>query len=450
MHSPKTWLLEKRYRSRLLIVLLLTSILNFMDRAILSAAIEPMRREIGLSDAQIGLLQGVAFGLVYALLALPIGRLAERFSRKVMLACSTLFFSLMSALCGTAGSFGALFFMRAGVGAGEAAFLPPTVSLLSDHYPPERRSSAFSIINLGSPIGYLLGSMVGGTVVALWGWRTAFYLTAIPGVIVAILLLTLLTEPPRGLVEGKAEDKGPPPPLRAVLSRLWGFRSFRHMLAGGAIALAASYAHAQFMFPFFARSQGLSPQMAGVAAGLVGFLSISGGSLLGGYGVDYMRRFDIRWTNWMPVFGLLLASILYGSAYLSHSIALSAAGAIFGGMALFCFYAPTFGNVQNLVPPRMRASSIGLMSLVFGIVGAGLGPTSAGLLSDLYAGNSFGADYKTLCIAGKTTGDMLQRCQSASAQGLRLALASMALLYIWSAFHFWRASRTIREDLLQP
>lgn len=442
-------LLTRSYRGLLLVLLLCVSILNFMDRAILSAAVEPMRRELQLTDGQIGLLQGLAFGIVYALASIPIGRLAERMSRKHILIGSTLFFSAMSALCGWASSFAQLFVLRAGVGVGEAAFLPPTTSLLADHYPAARRASAMSIVSLGSPLGYLIGSIVGGAIVTIWGWRMAFYLTAIPGAIVALLLAVALVEPPRGLVDGAIQDNSQPAPsLRTVLSYLSKLPTFRYCLIGGTFTLFGSYGISHFLFSFFVRSLGLLPSQAGTATGLISFFSIGGGLLLGGYGSDWLRRFDVRWSAWMPTIGIFISALFYVFGLLSTSLAGVIVGTTLGGMALFCFYAPMYATVQNLCPPRMRATAISVLALVFGLVAAGFGPTLGGALSDMYAAFAFhGERYAEICQGGIPTAALRQACDMASANGLRFALATMCGFFVVGSFCFWAASFTIRADL---
>ncbi|MPT47053.1 MAG: MFS transporter [Sphingobium sp.] len=441
-------LLSASYKRVLLATLLLASTVNFMDRAIVTVVVEPMRVELGFTDTQIGLLQGLAFGLIYSIATLPISRLAERLNRKKIIAVSTAIFSAMSALCGTVGNFWQMFLCRAGVGVGEAAFTPPAQALLADHYPAEKRASVIAIIALGAPIGYLLGSLVGGFIAQTWGWRMVFFLSAIPGAIAVVAVSLFLREPPRGLVDGIRPSQEAPPSFFEVLAHLWRKKSFRYMAAGGAIGLIGSYAVSQFSLPFMMRVHGLTLAEAGALFGVVGFLSVGAGNLLGGFGSDFLRRASPRWYCWLPAIGMGAASVLYVIGFLSPSFVILMAATMVGGMMVLLFYAPTYAVTQNMVTPRMRATAVGVLATVFGIVGAGLGPTLLGVVSDVFAHTAFDAgDYSAQCTSGKAVGDMSAVCAAAAASGLRSALASTGVMFAISAVLFMMASRTIEQDM---
>src|SRR5215469_12637811 len=192
-------LFSKSYRGWLLFVLALTNALNLADRQSLGASAQAIKLDLGLTDAQMGLVQGLAFAIFYSVLALPIARLAEHTSRTKIISAAVAIFGVMVTLCSKANSFWQLLVCRIGVGIGDAGFAPPVGSLIGDHYGMTRRASAMSIIWLGAPIGVVCGAMLGGWMAEHVSWRAAFIAVGAPGVVVAILLFLTLREPPRGM-----------------------------------------------------------------------------------------------------------------------------------------------------------------------------------------------------------------------------------------------------------
>jgi predicted MFS family arabinose efflux permease len=215
----------------LLVLLLLTCTLNFADRAVFSALAQTIKADLLLTDLQLGLLQGLVFAALYALAGLPIGLLAERFSRKRIIASCTIIWSLATAATGMAGSFAALAASRLGVGMGEAGFVPPTASMVADIAPREKRASTFALVMLGTPIGTLLGAMLAGHIASLWHWRTAFLLFAVPGFVVAGLLLLLAPEPERGRYDTGTKG-GKAPPVGEFLREVAGNPTLLCVIAG--------------------------------------------------------------------------------------------------------------------------------------------------------------------------------------------------------------------------
>lgn len=422
-------LLTRRYRARFLGLLLTVCMLNFVDRAVLTAVAQPLKLDLGLSDLQLGLLQGLSFALLYTLVGVPVGRLAERYRRLLILAVSVTVFSVATLLCGLVTGFLQLFILRMLVGVGEGAFMAPTSSLVSDHYPAQQRASALSVIMLGSPLGNMTGAIAGGLIADLWGWRAAFLLLGLPGLLVAASLLLFLREPPRGLADGVPPDRAPPPPFGEVLRTVFTKPAYIHTLLAAMIATFGLVAIGQFQMVFFVRVYELSLTQAGLVQGLSVAVSLSLGTLIGGFGSDRAARRDRRWSVWLPAIGVCIASVAYSTGFTSHSLPVSVAGTLVGGAALFSFYTPTYALAQNLVGPRMRATSVAILAMCCGLLGSGLGPTWLGFASDRFAHLVGGTD--------------------ASAQGLRYALASVTLVFFWSATHYLLAGRTLRRDLYQ-
>ena len=443
---------------------------NFVDRQVLSVLQQPIKEELKLTDGQLGLLQGFAFAIFYSILGIPIARLAERRSRKTIIAVSVLVWSGMTALCGMAGSFGALFLFRVGVGVGEAGASPPAHSMIADYYPPQKRATALSIYSLGIPLGSLLGAVLGGLVAQRYGWRPAFFVVGAPGVLLAILSQFTLREPPRGHSEAPASQTGDPagdalqdaasaaPSFGAVVRRLGSKPAFLHIAAGAALASFAGYGINAFAAPYYIRTFGLTLAQVGVVFGIVAGLGAGVGVLAGGLISDRAGRGDRRWYAWAPAIGTAVGAPLYMVAFLLPSWQASVAVLFVTGAFVYTYLGPSFGVMHNMVSPRMRATATALLFLIINLIGLGLGPTVVGLLSDAFAAHAFHAydpvghaAFKALCPGGRAAARAAPAlglaCRHASATGVRWAIVAGAAVYLWAAAHYALAARTLRRDL---
>ncbi|HTU09625.1 MAG TPA: MFS transporter [Allosphingosinicella sp.] len=445
-------LLSRGYRARLLAVLLAVSTFNYTDRILVPVLAEPLKQDLHLSDLQFGLLTGLGFALVYTLVGLPIAWLADRYNRTRILAGAVTFWSLLTVASGFAANFVQLLIARAGVGVGEAGFLPPTASLLSDHYPANRRASAMSIVQLGSPASTIMGGIVAAWIASIWGWRAAFIIVGIPGILLGLSLLFLLKEPRRGLVDG-VQEKPVPAPLWRTIRTLLGKRSFIHLMIGGALAMFGLHSIGSFLTAYYIRVHGLGLGEAGTLFGIVQFIAAVAGLLAGGFGSDRIAAStDARWRAWVPAVALALAAPFYFFAFLSGSLWLSASLILLGGVSFFIFFVPTLAITQNLVPAQSRATAIAVYSLAANLIGTGFGPTVTGFISDRVAKGHFtaGGDYPAMCPGGRAPGgaadSLRQACEGAGAYGLSWALALVSLLFLWAALHYFLLGRTIREE----
>lgn len=447
-------LLSRRYKIWLVGVLLLVNALNFADRAVLSVLAQSIKEDLQLTDAQLGILHGLGFAILYSVLGLPLGWLAERVSRKGLIAACVALWSLMTAACGYAAGFGSLLLGRVGVGVGEAGFQPSAYSLLADHFKANRRASIIAIVMLGSPLGFLIGQSVGGWVASEWSWRVAFIAMGLPGLLVSLIVWLTLREPPRGLAEGFTSTARPPA-LRTVFATLWSKPTFRHVLIAGTISGFTLNAVAQFVLPFYLRGFGLPLAVAGLIFGIVAFTSNGLGMLAGGFGVDRLTRRDPRWAMWLPALSVLLAGPFYFAAFASRQTAVSLTMIWLANFTLITYMAPTLAAPQNLVGPRMRAVSAAVFAMVVGLIGAGLGPWVLGLASDFFAERAYGAgDFIAACPGGRApdgaAAGLDEACRAASFTGLRHALMSMLVFFVWASLHFLLAARTVRQDLYVP
>lgn len=453
--EPVHPLLATGYKTWLVVVLLFLSTLNFADRAILAVLAQPIKEDLKLSDADLGMLQGLGFAILYSILGVPLGWLAERVSRKGLVAACVAAWSLMTAVCGFATTFTTLLLGRIGVGIGEAGFLAPTSSLIADHFRSGRRGSMMAIILLGSPLGFLLGQSAGGWIASEWSWRVAFIALGAPGLVAALVTWLTLREPPRGLAEGRI-SVGDAPSLSTVVSTLWSKSTFRHLLVGFSIAAFAMNAVASFVLPFYLRSFGLPLATAGAIFGAVAFTSNGLGMLLGGFGFDRLSRRDDRWLLWATAAMLCLAAPLYCAAFASKSVGTSLAFVWFANLCLATHLAPSLAAIQNLCGPRMRATATAVVWTTVGLLGAGLGPTLLGVFSDGFARRAFSGQGEFLrsCPGGRAPpgaeGALDAACKSAAASGLRLALICALAFFLWAAVHYLLAARTLKQDRYAP
>lgn len=444
---------SKPYRAWLLTILLLTNALNLADRQGLAVVAQAIKNELHFSDAQMGLIQGLAFAIFYTLMGLPLARLAEHFRRTWILCGSIALFGTMVWLCSTAQGFLRLMSFRIGVAVGDAGFGPPVASLIGDHYPMEKRASVMSIIWLGAPLGLVFGSMLGGWMAEHVSWRAAFVAVGAPALVVAVAALLTLKEPARGMLDPGPAAGGSPPSLWAVLRFLLSKRSMCHILIGCALAATAMNGIGQFFGQFLVRTYHVGFAEAGRLLSLVGGAAMASGLALGGFGVDWGGRFDKRWYAWGPSIGLALAAPAFLLGFNQHAIAAAIGFLMVAHVTLFIYFTPTLALAQNMVGANMRASSAGVVSLVLGLVGVGLGPTLVGFLSDVLARGAFApGEFSVMCQAGLPHGEapgLEQACATASAAGIRQALMAISLFLAWAAVHYLLAARTLRADLLR-
>jgi len=430
---------------------------NFVDRTILSVLQQPIKEDLKLSDGQLGLLGGFAFAILYSTLGVPIARLAESRSRKTIITASLVVWSAMTALCGLANNYLSLFAFRVGVGVGEAGASPPAHSLIADYFPPRSRATALSIYSLGIPIGVLLGSVLGGVIAQRYGWRPAFLIVGIPGLVLALLTQLTLKEPPRGHSEGGEIVGAPVPSFRDVLQRLGSRRSFLHVALGASLTSFASYGIGAFSAPYFIRTFHLNLTQAGLVLGLISGVAAGVGTLGGGLVTDRAARRDQRWYVWVPAIGLVIAAPLYVAGYLAPSWPLAVLILIFPPIFQYSYLGPSFGVMHNMVSPRMRATATALLFLMINFIGLGFGPTLVGVASDLFAAHHFATHagavgaFTALCPGGKAAASapaaLNAACHGASAYGVRWAIVVCTAIYLWAAVHYALAARDLRKDL---
>jgi predicted MFS family arabinose efflux permease len=373
---------SKRFQSLALLLLLLIYTFNYLDRTILGVLLESIRRDLGLSDTQLGALTGIAFALFYCIAGLPIARYADRHSRPVVIAICLSLWSLATGGAGLAQSFTQLLLLRVAVGVGEAGGAPASISLLASYFPPSRLGRALGIYALGASLGAGLGLAVGGQLDGMLGWRLALVIVGLPGLPLAYLSWRLLTEPRElGLEICHTEDGNAS--AAGAIRHLVRRPTFVLLLVAGAGMCFCEYGLLQWMPTFLSRSFGLSSAATGWRLGIVVGVAQASGVVAGGFLSDWLSHRDPRWALWVSG-GAALAAIPFSYLMLtasspSSAILLLAAPQFLGVM----YYAPTLGLVQQIAPAEMRTTAAAVALLVFNLIGLGLGPQAIGIASDL-------------------------------------------------------------------
>ena len=378
-----------RYRYYVLALLTLGYVFNFVDRQVMTILIEPIKMEFGASDTQMGLLSGLAFALFYATLGIPVARLADRWSRRNVLAISMTTWSAVTALCATATGFWHLLLLRIGVGIGEAGGTPPSQSLLADYFPPEKRAFAQGILATAPNIGILVGLFGGALIAEAYGWRSVFLVFGIPGVLLAILIQLTIKEPLKVTASASEEGAG----LFSTLGNIFRLPSFAYIMVGVGFTGIAGYGLGVWSPSFLVRVHNMSLVDAGLYLGLIGVFGGGLGTISSGLLVDRLARRDKRWQLWLPAIGIFLAlptqlafllwpaehRLVMGDVDVPFALVFMALSAVFASF----WIAPSYAAVQNLVPQYWRTQASALMLLAINLLGMGLGPLLVGLLSDL-------------------------------------------------------------------
>ncbi|MCU0977005.1 MAG: MFS transporter [Steroidobacteraceae bacterium] len=375
------------YRRYVLGLLLVVYIVNFVDRQVLAVLIEPIKRELELSDTQLGFLSGLAFAMFYVTFGIPLARIADRRSRRDLIAVCMVAWSAMTALCGLAANFAQLLAARVGVAVGEAGCVAPAHSIISDYYPPERRAFAISVFSSGASIGIFVGLMLGGWLSELYGWRITLVLIGLPGILVALVVLATLREPIRGMTLGAgAAVAQAPGRFWEDIGRLAGRHSLMILAVATGLQSMVIYGTASWLPAFYMRVHEMKVSEAGTMLALINGLGAGVGAVVGGSLAGVLARRDHRWLVWTPAIATALATPMYLVAVMapdaSSSLLALAPASILGAV-----YAPAaLAAAHGLSGSALRATGIAVMLFVSNILGIGGGALLVGIVSDLFAG----------------------------------------------------------------
>lgn len=379
-----------RYRYYVLVLLWLVAVLRFVDLQILAVLLEPIRREFDFSDTQLALLGGLAFALFYGSLGLPVAWLADRCSRRNIIAAAVSLWSLMTALCGSAGSFLGLFLARMGVGIGEAGAYPPSTSLLADYFRPKERAMACAVLASAIPVGVFVGFLVGGLVAEYWGWRRAFQVVGIPGVVLGLVVLLTLREPQRGGMEDAAIPSVREPMWQSIRILLQQ-RSYRWLLAASCCFTLGAAGSGVWIPAWFMRQHGLDAGTVGLWMALL----YGGGGLAGALSSGWFcQRLEDPAVPGSGAARVSALSLMFCLPLIPFVFNLPVAGAafVFLGMITFLMHmntGPVLQLLQQAGGPARRAMAHAVSVLLSNIIALPLGPLFVGLCSD-WLGPRFG------------------------------------------------------------
>lgn len=478
------------YRAYVLIALLVVYIFNFIDRTIINILTEPIKLTFGLEDWQMGLLGGPAFAVLYTFIGIPIARGAERYNRVLIIAAAVAVWSLFTALCGFAMSFMMLFLFRIGVSIGEAGCTPPAQSLIADYFAPSRRATAVSVYALGVPLGGMLASVFGGQLAGLdgaqygawvnaiglgflfgdldWsqveGWRVAFVVVGVPGLLLSLIVWRTIKEPPRGYTDPAALQGLEKTSFKEALAVLSKKPAYRHIVFGATLASFVGYGVGQFTTSFLLRTHGLTIQQASLLYGVVLGVMAAIGVFSSGWLADKMAKRHPNALSWLPAIGMAASVPLYAFGFLVENLWLAVPALMIGAMIHYFYLGPMYAVSGGVVDSRMRATSVAITLFVVNLLGYGLGPPLIGVLSTYLKSVFLTGEGLSLTLEAckpllslapeakaALSGSELKAvdaCSTSEARGLQWSIVIFVCGYGWAALHYLLAGRTLQSDMV--
>jgi len=420
MKPKQTASLAERWYVAIMMCLVYT--LSISDRYSISTVLEPIRKELHLSDANIAFLTGVSLAIFYVIFGFPLSWLLDRRSRRNIIGFCLIAWSMLTAATGIARTYGQLLWARIGVGVGEAGGTPGANSILSDFFPASRRAMALSVFSLGAPIGAWLGSQVAGLIAYRLGWRAMFLALGIPGILVGLLVLSSIREPRRGCLD-ECEDGGASASFLETMRFMVRQRSTVHSILAQSVTALWGWGLMWWTPAFLMRSYSLNVAQAG---GILGPTHLIGGSLAMVGSTWLLSRpwlSDERRVMRLLGLNIALATVVTAVIYSTHSLALTRALFWLYVPSIYVYLGPGFGILNNLAQPRMRAMYCAVLLFVANICNLVIAPQMVGFLSDWFAPHHV-----------------------PDAESLRLAMLCLVPTGFWAALHYWLSARDLLQD----
>jgi predicted MFS family arabinose efflux permease len=394
---------------------------SLLDRGLIMLLLQPIKQDLHLTDTQLGFLTGLAFGVFYATLGVPIARWADRSDRVTISSLSIGLWGLTCMACLFVGNYTQLVFARIAAAVGEAGCKPPTYSLVGDYFPDAAaRPRAMAVYLTGGSLASLLSFALGGWVSERLGWRSAFVLAGVCGPVLALLTRLTIRDPRSTKRSGSGEF----PTLRDVFRDLWRQRSFRHLSAALILISSMGLGLGPWYAAFMIRTHGMGTSELGVWLGLTFSIGGVAGVLLGGHVASRSLAASERGQLRLGALAIASTVPLY-VVFLTVQQRYIALGSLLPLMVvLFVCLGPVYALMQRLVRDEMRATGLAIVLLLANLIGMGVGPQAVGILSDLLA-PTLGRD------------------------SLRIAMLAMSMVSIWAGYHLWRAGRTVEADLAE-
>ena len=472
------------YRNYVLFLLMVVYTLNFVDRTLIAVVAQPIIDSFGLTDSEWGLLYGPPFAIFYAVMGLPIALWSDRSNRVKIITVCIILWSIMTALCGIAAGFLMLLFFRIGVAIGEAGCTPPANSIIGDYFIAKKRATALGIYSMGVTLGSVLANLFGGPIAEMqgadfgswigsiglgalfsgldWasieGWRIAFVVVGLPGVLIAMVVYFTIQEPPRGYSDVPDTTAEPNADWSVAFQEIKHKPTFWWMAVGAAMVAFVGYGISSFQAPFLQREHGLGVSDAAVNFGApLAFLAAIG-TFLGGYITEKLTPRSQTAVAWVPAVGLLIAVPCYIAAFFAEDLTVVF---VLWGVAALCHYAylgAQYNIGQGVVSARSRATAIAVLLILVSIIGNGIGPYFVGFMSDLFMGiqladSNFSSELTpTVCSAKDSGLGEAQRlaCDQASSAGLKNAVSVTVLWFVFAAGCFFMSARTLKRDFVAP
>lgn len=419
--APSEAMPSLAYRSYFLFIMVLVSASVVAEHNMMVVLVEPIRRDLHLSDTAIGLVKDLAIAMVYILAVIPLARVADRWSKRRIVAIAAAIWSLSVLICGGAKSFWMLLTGRAGIGLGEGGFTPPSQAWIADLFPVRRRATALSIFLLGASIGNFAGPALGGWAAHVYGWRNAMLFASIPGFLLAPIVWLTLRDVRPGLADGVSVVDGASAPFLQTIRELMAIKTLPLLILAAALNVTLTMGLISWAPAFMQRTHGMPAQVAGVQMGGALFIGSVIGHTAGGPLADLLGRKDLRWYVWILMGSGTIATvvawfILTGPTNIVFP--LFGLNLLLGGLSA----APMMAMVTALVPARSRSTAVAMLMVAINVIGLGGGPLLVGMLSDLlrpvYGEASLGFAMQWTLLAG-----------------------------VPSSILAWMASRTCRADL---
>lgn len=391
------------YRAWFLFIMVLVSASVTGERYMMVVLVEPIRKELGLSDTMIGVVKDLAIAVVYILAVIPLARVADQWSKRKIVAIAATTWSVAMLICGLAKNFWILLIGRGGIGLGEGGFTPPSQSWIADLFPMKQRATALSIFLLGASAGTFIGPAIGGSLAQEFGWRNALMLASIPGFILAPIVWFTLRDVPAGLADGQHKTMAAQLPFWATVRQILAIPSMPPLILAAALNALLTMGLISWAPAFMERTHGMSPRDAGIQMGSALFAGSVIGHTIGGPLADFLGRRDLRWYIWI----LMLAGAFAAcSGYILLSGPAESVFPMFGLNMLIggLSAAPLMAVIAGLAPAQSRSTAVALLMVAINVIGLGLGPVFVGWLSDMmyptYGEASLGVAMKSVLVVG--------------------------------------------------
>ena len=400
------------------------------------------------------MLSGIGFALFYTLLGIPIANLSEKVSRKLIIGVCVILWSLATVLCGFTTGFVTLLLARMLVGVGEAGCTPPANSMISDYYAPGARPTALGIYAMGVTAGGVLAQVFGGIILDYFTWREAFIFVGAPGILIGIIFLLAVKEPPRGYSDPATTVKVERASFRDAIREIGSRRTFWVMSAGATVAAFAGYALVGLQPQHVVFTHGYTPAQTALMfmapVGLAGTL----GAFLGGFLTEKASKRSATAATWVPGFAFLVCAPLYASAFIVAGSTPMLVLLMVASVLQYFYLGAQYNIAQAVVSVRVRATSVAILLFIVNLIGYGVGPPALGIVADLTSSgwidaNGLAGQITASCSLtdGALSQELIVACRDARAYGVKWACVAATGLFALAGLFFLASGRTFVRDI---